>query len=182
MKACGIVLTVVLSGLLALGVLWPVGCVNPPAHTLYVDQNGDGKIDSLAWDRDGDGKPDADANGTTLIVPGSEGYRNAEIIDEAAPSALGMVGSLLGATGAGAVLAGIAAAWRMGRFGRIFMNTVMCVQAARLKLKETGNAESLTILDEALSKQLPATIAKVQEVKDRCFAPSVNPDPAPQPQ
>jgi hypothetical protein len=182
MKACGIVLAVVLSGLLALGVLWPAGCVNPPAHTLYIDQNGDGRIDSLAWDRDGDGKPDADANGSTLIVPGSEGYRNAEIIDSAAPSALGVVGSLLGATGAGAVLAGIAAAWRMGRFGRIFMNTVMCVQAARLKLKETGNAESLTILDDALSKQLPATIARVQEVKDRCFAPSVNTEPAPQPQ
>jgi hypothetical protein len=159
-----------------------MACINPPAHTLYVDQNGDGKIDALAWDRDGDGKPDADANGSPLIVPGSDGYRNAEIIDSAAPSALGMVGSLLGATGAGAVLAGIAAAWRMGRFGRIFMNTVMCVQAARLKLKETGNAESLTILDEALSKQLPQTIAKVQEVKDRCFAPSVNTEPAPQPQ
>jgi len=178
----GSLVLVVLVLLLALAALWPVGCINPPSHTLYVDQNGDGSIDALAWDRDGDGKPDADANGSTLIVPGSSGYHNAEIIDEAAPSALGIIGSLLGATGAGAVLAGIAAAWRMVRFGRIFMNTVMCVQAARLKLKENGKTEALTILDEALSKQLPATIAKVQEVKDRCFAPSVNAEPVPQPQ
>jgi hypothetical protein len=152
----------------------PLGCINPPAHTLYVDSNSDGKVDCLAWDRDGDGVPDRDANGATLTVAGSGGYHAAEVIDEAAPAALGTVGSLLGATGAGAVLAGIAAAWRLARFGRIFMNTVMCIQAARLKLKESGQTEALTIVDEALAKQLPATIAKVQEVKDNCFAPAVS--------
>jgi hypothetical protein len=167
--------------LMAILLFWSCGCMNPPAHTLYVDAKGQTvdpwlsgvKADALAWDRNGDGIPDHDANGHVAVVSGSEGYRTAEIIDEAAPSALGVVGSLLGATGAGAVLVGLGAAWKLARFGRIFMNTVMCVQQARLALKNSDNAAALAIVDEALSKQLPETIAKVAEIKEKCFAPPV---------
>jgi hypothetical protein len=157
------------------------GCINPPAHTLYVDSQGNHvdawlsglKADALAWDRNADGIPDQDANGKVAIVAGSEGYKTAETVDEIVPSALTGVGGLLGATGVGAVLVGLGAAWKLARFGRIFMNTVMCVQQARIGLQASGNADALAIVDDALSKQLPATVAAVTAIKEKCFAPSI---------
>ncbi len=34
------------------------GCAQPPANTLFLDLDEDGKQDALVWDRNGDGEPD----------------------------------------------------------------------------------------------------------------------------
>ncbi len=148
-------------------VLSTSGCVEPPPRTILVDTDGDGKVDALAPDKDGDGKPDKDPNGEILIIPGSQGYKAAAIADSTGPHLLSWLGGFLGLP----VLIIASAAWKGGRFGHVLMNTIMSVQAARERLDKAGDkkmtaAEALVMVDEALAAKQPAkTIAYIKKVK-----------------
>ena len=169
---------VLLAALVCMVMLGEAGCVNPPRGTCFIDINGDGRTDALAMDVNRDGQPDLDPNGQARIVAGSEGYATAAKVDEVAPMVLSGAGGILTATGVGgalgAILAGLAAVWRSSGFGRIFMNLIMSVQAARQRLKDTGNEAALGILDETLDKnQLEKTAAEIQKIKDQIGLGSV---------
>ena len=147
-----------------------VGCLTPPEHTVFIDLDGDGRIDALAVDADSDAKPDLDANGMPCIVAGSQGYKIAEGVDSAAPELLALLGGAVGLP----ILIGIGAAWKGARFGRIFMNTVMSIQAARQRLKTSGNDVALELLDETLQRgQTAATIAAIEAAKKKAGVKSV---------
>jgi hypothetical protein len=179
------------------------GCINPPKDTVYLrdgdsviglahDRNGDGQPDMIPQvrpkiDADGkgvigdDGKPAMELvignDGLPVmvpdIIPGSEIYRPAEKADSIGPSVLGVAGALVPG-GIGAILVGLAAAWRGSRFGRIFANTVMSIQQARARLKTGGQDEALKLLDEALrSGQLQATIDEIKKIKAQMGLESV---------
>jgi len=177
-----------------------VGCVNPPVNTTFVKDAND-KITSLAWDKNQDGIPDQILQ-TTInpvtgeselvlgpdgqpvlvadVVPGSTGYGVGEAIDTVGPATLGILATLVPG-GIGAILAGLAGAWRLSRFGRIFNNTVMSIQIARQRLKDGGLTGSLKLLDEAVkSGQLQATIDEIAKIKEAMGLPSVS-DSAPLP-
>ena len=146
------------------------GCLTPPEHTVFIDLDGDGRIDALAVDADSDAKPDLDANGMPCIVAGSQGYKIAEGVDSAAPELLALLGGAVGLP----ILIGIGAAWKGARFGRIFMNTVMSIQAARQRLKTSGNDVALELLDETLQRgQTAATIAAIEAAKKKAGVSSV---------
>jgi len=146
------------------------GCLTPPEHTVFIDLDGDGRIDALAVDADSDAKPDLDANGMPCIVAGSQGYKIAEGVDSAAPELLALLGGAVGLP----ILIGIGAAWKGARFGRIFMNTVMSIQAARQRLKTSGNDAALELLDETLQRgQTAATIAAIEAAKKKAGVKSV---------
>jgi len=146
------------------------GCLTPPEHTVFIDLDGDGRIDALAVDADSDAKPDLDANGMPCIVAGSQGYKIAEGVDSAAPELLALLGGAVGLP----ILIGIGAAWKGARFGRIFMNTVMSIQAARQRLKTSGNDVALELLDETLQRgQTAATIAAIEAAKKKAGVKSV---------
>jgi hypothetical protein len=146
------------------------GCLTPPEHTVFIDLDGDGRIDALAVDADSDAKPDLDANGMPCIVAGSQGYKIAEGVDSAAPELLALLGGAVGLP----ILIGIGAAWKGARFGRIFMNTVMSIQAARQRLKTSGNDAALELLDETLQRgQTAATIAAIEAAKKKAGVSSV---------
>jgi len=146
------------------------GCLTPPEHTVFIDLDGDGRIDALAVDADSDAKPDLDANGMPCIVAGSQGYKIAEGVDAAAPELLALLGGAVGLP----ILIGIGAAWKGARFGRIFMNTVMSIQAARQRLKTSGNVAALELLDETLQRgQTAATIAAIEAAKKKAGVSSV---------
>jgi len=146
------------------------GCLTPPEHTVFIDLDGDGRIDALAVDADSDAKPDLDANGMPCIVAGSQGYKIAEGVDSAAPELLALLGGAVGLP----ILIGIGAAWKGARFGRIFMNTVMSIQAARQRLKTSGNVAALELLDETLQRgQTAATIAAIEAAKKKAGVKSV---------
>jgi len=146
------------------------GCLTPPEHTVFIDLDGDGRIDALAVDADSDAKPDLDANGMPCIVAGSQGYKVAEGVDAAAPELLALLGAAVGLP----VLIGVGAAWKGARFGRIFMNTVMSIQAARQRLKTSGNESALELLDETLQRgQTAATIAAIEAAKKAAGVNSV---------
>ena len=156
--------------LIAFAGLMLAGCLTPPEHTVFIDLDGDGRIDALAVDADSDAKPDLDANGMPCIVAGSQGYKIAEGVDAAAPELLALLGAAVGLP----VLIGVGAAWKGARFGRIFMNTVMSIQAARQRLKTGGNSTALDILDETLrSGQTAATMAAIEAVKKKAGIESV---------
>ena len=138
------------------------GCLKPPAGTVFVDLDGDLRADALARDADGDGQPDLDEEGRPQIVAGSEGYAIAEKIDSSVPEILMLAGGAIGVP----VLVGVGAAWKGSRWGRIFMNTVMSIQAARRTLKESGPSGALEILDAHLREvQTPETEAAVTAAK-----------------
>ena len=146
------------------------GCLTPPEHTVFIDLDGDGRINALAVDADSDAKPDLDANGMPCIVAGSQGYKVAEGVDAAAPELLALLGAAVGLP----VLIGVGAAWKGARFGRIFMNTVMSIQAARQRLKTSGNESALELLDETLQRgQTAATIAAIEAAKKAAGVNSV---------
>jgi hypothetical protein len=156
--------------ILALVGLMLAGCLTPPAHTVFIDLDGDGRIDALAVDADSDAKPDLDANGMPCIVAGSQGYKIAEGVDAAAPELLALLGAAVGLP----VLIGVGAAWKGARFGRIFMNTVMSIQAARQRLKSGGQTVALELLDETLrSGQTAATVAAIEAAKKAAGVNSV---------
>lgn len=146
------------------------GCINPPTGTVFIDTDGDGRVDALAWDRNRDGIPDKDAEGKPDILAESKGYVAAETADAILPQALMALGGALGVP----ILVGVGAAWKGARFGRIFMNTVMSIQVARQRLKDKGSIEALAMLDETLeAAQTEKTIAMVKEVKEKLSLPSV---------
>lgn len=147
------------------------GCLNPPAGTVYIDTNGDGVPDALAVDENRDGVPDADADGKPLIVEGSaKYYKPAAAADSVMPTILAVAGGLAGIP----VLTGIGAAWKGARFGRIFANTVMSIQAARQKLKDKGLKDALDVLDETLDEtQTQATFDAIAKAKEKLQLPSV---------
>jgi hypothetical protein len=156
--------------IVALVGLMLAGCLTPPEHTVFIDLDGDGRIDALAVDADSDAKPDLDANGMPCIVAGSQGYKIAEGVDSAAPELLALLGGAVGLP----ILIGIGAAWKGARFGRIFMNTVMSIQAARQRLKTSGNDAALELLDETLQRgQTAATITAIEAAKKKAGVSSV---------
>ena len=151
-------------------VLCLTGCISPPEGTVLLDLDGDGKIDALGRDSNGDGKVDVNEAGEPLIVAGSEGYRIASGVDLIAPEILMWAGGAIGVP----VLVGIGAAWKGSKFGRIFMNTVMSVQSARQRLKDKGNISALAIVDEALGGQAAETVREIAKVKEKLNLSSVS--------
>jgi hypothetical protein len=180
-----------------------VGCINPPTGTVYLpddkpglawDRNNDGQPDQVPSLRPkldpATSQPVVDAatgqpvmelvlddNGmpvlVTDIVPGSSIYKTSETVDNVAPTVLTGIGALVPG-GIGAILLGLGAAWRMSRFGRIISNTVMSVQFARQRLKDSGYAEALKLLDEAIeSGQVRATMDEITKIKAKMGLPSV---------
>lgn len=145
------------------------GCMHPPEGTVFIDFDGDDKVDALAVDANKDGVPDLDADGNPKIVAGSEGYKIAEGADSVVPQVLMWLGGVIGVP----VLVGVGAAWKGSRFGRVLMNTVMSVQAARRRLKDEGNSAALAIVDEALSTQAADTVKEIRKIKDKIGLPSV---------
>lgn len=119
---------------------------------------------------DADGKPILKVD----VVSGSGIYKAGEVTDSVAPTVLTGIGAFIPG-GIGAVLIGLAAAWRMSRFGRIISNTVMSIQIARQRLKDNpGMAEALKLLDESLENgQLQMTIDEIAKIKDKMGLPSV---------
>ena len=156
-----------------LAMIFIPGCLNPPIGTVFIDVDGDGRIDALAQDLDHDGLPDLDANGHAMIIAGSQGYGVAERIDEISPGILGAIGGLLGLP----VLVGIGAAWKGARFARIFQNTIMSVQMARKALKDLDMTGALAVVDAALNEQPQATQAAVEKAKGKMGLSSVTDQP-----
>lgn len=154
-------------------------CATPPAGTVWLDTDNNGVADSLALDADKNGIPDADANGQVMLVSGTPSKKTveaAERADEYGPTVLGTAGGIampLGGGLVGAILMGIAAAWRNAKFGRIFLNTVTTIQNARRKLMAEGAGAGLQLLDDALSQQLPETMKMVADVKAKYAIGSV---------
>ncbi len=151
-------------GLLLLLLLMTQGCLKPPDGMMYFDSDGDGKTDSLAYDRNSDGEADLDDEGKPEIVPGSSGYRTAQRVDAIGPGAIAWIGSLFGMP----ALVGIGWAWRRAKWGRIFMNTVMSVQQARQVLQQVHSPDAAAqLVDEALrNKQTAETYAAIKKIKD----------------
>ena len=157
----------------------PFACGKSPVGTVWIDTDGNGIADALAVDADKDGQPDLDESGNFKIVQGTPSKKTVEAFHKADDwasgifSTAGNVAGTLGGGFVGAILIGLAAAWRSNKFGRIFLNTVTTVQAARKRLKAQGLGDALEIVDEALSDQLPETIKMVKDVKDKFSIPSV---------
>ena len=169
------IVMIMAAAVLAVAMMLAVGsCTNPPEGTVLVDVDGDGKADALAVDANADGQPDLDEEGNVKIVAGSSGYKIAEIADATGPPLLTTIGALLGASGIGAILAGLGVAWRTSKFGRILMNTIMTVQAARKALKDSGLPGALEIVDGELKQQTAETQAKVESLKTANGVPSVS--------
>lgn len=180
------------------------GCINPPKDTVYFrdadgsiaglawDRDGDGVADLVPATKqkiDESGTPVIDAagqpvmelviddDGKPVLVPhviaGSDIYRTGEKVDAVAPGILSGIGAFVPG-GIGAVMVGLGAAWKTGRFGRVFGNTVMSIQQARQRLKDGGHAQALALLDEALeSGQLKATVDEIAKIKAKLGVKSV---------
>jgi len=170
-----LLLVLAAEGALLLAIAQP-GCVRPPKDTLFVDLNNDGKVDALAWDRSpADGVADTNAEGQPDLVPGSGMYKTTETIDAFVPDLLMTIGGALAVP----ILVGVGAVWKSTKWGRIFTNTVMSVQIARQRLQDKGLAESLVIVDEALSGQTVKTSAAVDAAKEKLGMASVTDQTAP---
>jgi hypothetical protein len=181
-----------------------LGCINPPKDTVYFrdsdgsiaglawDKDADGVADLIPATKPKigeDGEPVLNAAGQPVmelildaegqpvfvphVIPGSDIYRTGEKIDAVTPGLLGGIGAFLPG-GIGAVLIGLGAAWKTGRFGRIVSNTVMSIQQARQRLKDGGYSEALALLDEALkSGQVQATVDQIKKIKAQLGVASV---------
>ncbi len=130
------------------------GCPEPPAGMV---KHGNG----YAWDANKDGIADVDAQGNVLFVPGSQLDKPAAVADRILPTALTVIGSAAGIP----ILVGIGRAWGKWKFGKVLVNTLMTVQAARKKLNDGKNAEALAIVTTELSKQLPETKKMIADLK-----------------
>jgi len=165
-----------------------VGCINPPVGTVIVTDPANGS--ALAYDKDKNGVADLipltrdvvdPVTGATIkeivlgddgqpvmvvdLVPGSGVYKGGAAVDSIAPTVLTGLGPFLPG-GVGAILIGLGWAWRAGKFGRIFANTVMSIQIARQRLKDGGYEEALKLLDESVENgQLQATIDQIAKIK-----------------
>lgn len=156
--------------LLACVLLLLAGCTQPPVKT--VEATVDDKP-VLAYDLDEDGAPDTDGYGRILVVPGSEIYKYTETADTYVPLALDAASPWIGG-GIGVVLAGLAAAWRQHKFGRILGNLVMSVQVARQRLKNDGLDEALDLVDETLGSQQTTEVTNiVRDTKKKLTLPTV---------
>ncbi len=137
-----------------------LGCTQPPAQTILT--NIDGKP-VLVQDANVDGVADLDAQGRPIVIADSGLYGYAETADSILPTILQAVAGIIGVP----LLVGLGAAWRKHKFGRIIANTVMSVQAARLRLKEKNLDTALNIVDETLgSNQTRETTAIIRDVKN----------------
>ncbi len=161
-KRAVLILTVLMLGSLVV----IAGCPRPPAG-MVKHANG------YAWDLDGDGKADLDAEGNPLFVPGSQLAKPAAVADAVLPTALVWIGGAAGIP----LLVGIGRAWGKAKFGKVLVNTLMTVQAARKKLSDGKNAEALAIVTAELSKQLPETKKMIADLKFKNNIESVT-DPA----
>ena len=142
-------------------------CVKPPAGTVMTTVDDKPVV---AWDRDADGVADLNDAGEVDVIAGSEILQYTEGADTFMPTILQTLGGLIGVP----LLVGIGAAWRKHKFGRIFGNTVMTVQAARLRLKKGGLNKALDILDETLGTQTLETTKAVRDIKEKLRAKSVS--------
>jgi len=162
----------------AMALTFFIGCTSPPVGTVWIDTDGNGKIDALAIDADSDGFPDVDANGNFVLadigVSGSV-IEAADLADAVGPGIMSTVGGLLSGfvPWAGIILVSAAGLWNKSKFGRIIMNTVATVQAARKAIAESNSPEILSIVDDALSAQLPETVKMVKEIKEKYDIASV---------
>ena len=162
-------ISITVSALVTCGMVF-TGCLNPPAQTVTIDLDGDGSVDALAVDEDNDGLPDIDETGAPIIVAGSSGYKIAGTVDEVGPGILTSLGALLGVP----ILFGVGAAWKGGKWGRLTMNLIMSIQAARKKLKKAGSEDALEIFDEVMtSKSSTAVKDLVNSIKKKKDVTSV---------
>jgi len=163
LKELGI--TVLVATCIALFLSLPGGCflagekvepgVLPPKTVLY-DADGNGVMESLAYDRDGDGRADVQ-DGQVQIVPNSKKLVAAIAADTKGPELLAWIGGAAGIPGAAA----LAALWRKKRWARGLLEVVQTVQKARGELDEP----TLATVDTALSEQSQATQDLVKAVK-----------------
>lgn len=146
------------------------GCWSTPPNTITIDVDGDGQVDALAQDADGDGIPDLDSEGVPIILPGSEHYRLTGTVDNAAPSLLTALGAILGVPLVGA----IGAFWGRAKPARMISNLISSVQYARQKLQDEGGDGLLDAFDEMLEKaQSPELQEMVAKIKAKQKLPSV---------
>ena len=155
-----------LIGILFIVLLMP-GCMKPPAKTVMTTVDNKPVV---AWDRDADGVADLNDAGEVDVIAGSEILQYTEGLDTFAPTILQTVGGLIGIP----LLVGLGTVWRKYKFGRIFGNTVMTVQAARIRLKKAGLTKALEILDETLGTQTLETTKAVRDIKEKLRAKSVS--------
>ena len=158
------ILAVLLVALIIIGlaaILIP-GCTQPPPNTVKVE-NG------LAWDLDNDGKADLDENGKVKFIPGSQAYKPAEAADSILPTALSVVGGLLGIP----ILVGAGKVWGAVKPGRILVNTLMSVQNARRELAKGNYLDAFEVVTDELSNQLPETQKMIRDLKDKIGVQSV---------
>ncbi len=161
--------------LLACAILFTSGCVNPPPDTIPVDQNGDGQVDFLSLDTDGDGLADLGPDGEPLIVPNSQHYSTASTTDKVAPEILAWVGAFFGIN----IVAGIGAWWKLAKPAKLLMNLVMSIQAGRQQLKDSGDITGLKVFDAVQRQlQLPGLITLIMGIKQKTGAVSVTDEPA----
>lgn len=159
---------------LCLAALLSGGCLAPPKGTMWLDTSGDGQPDLLVEDLDDDGQADLGPDGRP--IPAVDEATMAKLrlglqADKYGPQALGLIGSLIGVP----VLVAVGAVWKSVKFGKVFANTVVAVQAARKALAKSKIEGALEIVDAALDKkQWEATREAVAKVKDKLGIGSVS--------
>jgi len=140
---------------------------------MWLDTTGDGEPDVLVLDENRDGVPDVDADGKTKVAVDDDTMKKLQVAlkaDQYGPGALTGIGAIIGIP----LLTIIGLAWKAGKFGRVFANTVLSVQAARQALKDKNLTEALETVDATLfKKQTDEAAAAIEKAKAKAELESV---------
>ena len=137
------------------------GCVSPPTGTVWLDTTGDGEPDILAVDKDGDGVADLDPQGQVIPALTDEQLQKVRVALAADKYGPGIL-ELLAAAGI-PVVGLVAVGWRAGKWGRVLVNTVLSVQAARRALADGERKKLDAVLSSVQTGETKATIAKLKD-------------------
>lgn len=137
------------------------GCIHPPKGTTWLDVDGQ----TMLVMADEDGNPIRDpATGEYLIVADGKYVKTVDAADSLGSTLLITLGAIAGFP----IAVGIGSVWKGARFGRLILNLVLSVQAARQALKDKGMAEALEVVNDSLSEeQIDATRDLVDKLKDK---------------